>query len=174
MSREALDKVFAARARRLAMPRDDGDHAQGEAILAFRIGAERYGLPLSRLAEVLPLDKWVKVPGMPDSLLGVMNLRGEIRPVLNLHVLLSVGEAAPAEDPLVLFLRGQTLEIGLRIDAIDRVTHADQGAQAGDSAALLGRYVTGMTADDVILIDIDQLFALDIFRDVVAENSRTA
>ncbi|HLN25985.1 MAG TPA: chemotaxis protein CheW [Patescibacteria group bacterium] len=171
----ALEKVFAQRARRLAANRADPAETQaGEAVLSFRLGQERYGIALGDLAEVLPLDKWVRVPGMPEHLLGVMNLRGEIRPVLNLHRLLSIPDNAAAEQ-LVLFLRGRGQEVGLRIDAIDAIAPVDLAALSlpSDGAALLGRYVKGMTTTDVILLDIDQIFALDIFRDVVAGYSTT-
>jgi purine-binding chemotaxis protein CheW len=172
----ALDRVFAQRARRLAANRSELAEAHpGESVLSFRLGQERYGIALGDLAEVLPLDKWVRVPGMPDHLLGVMNLRGEIRPVLNLHRLLSIADSAPATEQLVLFLRGRGQEVGLRIDAIDSIAPVDLAALSlpSDGAALLGRFVKGMTATDVILLDIDQIFALDIFRDVVAGYSTT-
>ena len=172
----ALDKLFAQRARRLAADRaDPAEVHAGEAVLSFRLGKECYGIPLGELAEVLPLDKWVRVPGMPENLLGVMNLRGEIRPVLNLHHLLSIADSAPSAEPLVLFLRGRGQEVGLRVDSIDTIAAVDLAALSlpSDGAALLGRYVKGITTTDVILLDIDQIFALDIFRDVVAGYSPT-
>lgn len=67
-------------------------------IVIFRLGGENYGVPVARVKEIIrPIDAFA-VPGMTGPVEGVINLRGEIIPVLRIHGLLGVdGESSGDE-----------------------------------------------------------------------------
>lgn len=54
--------------------------------LTFRIGNENYGLELSQTREIIEYSGITEVPLMPNFLRGVINLRGEVVPVIDLAV----------------------------------------------------------------------------------------
>jgi purine-binding chemotaxis protein CheW len=54
--------------------------------LTFRIGNEHYGLELSQTREIIEYSGITEVPLMPNFLRGVINLRGEVVPVIDLAV----------------------------------------------------------------------------------------
>ncbi len=161
--------VLAARARRLAAPRDVRDRRPaGTPVLCFAIAQERYALPLAELAEVLPLAAWTPVPGVPQHLLGVTNVRGDIRPVLNLHAMLSLPEPAEGDDAYAVYLRTSGREIGLRVDSLDRIGFIETAGLTRPQKSGNGlpqRYVAGITADTLILLDTRQLLGLDALQD---------
>lgn len=167
------ERLLRARARRLAAPRGgDAQAVRGIEVLGLRIADERYALELDALSEVMELRRWTPVPGQPQYLLGVTNLRGEIRPVLDLHSLL--GLAPPAEEARtwVVFLKDNGTEVGLRVDALDRVVRLDttmltRPAESGNG--LPQRFISGISADAVILLDTEQLLALDALKDARAD-----
>ena len=64
---------------------------QGIPALIFRLAQERYAIALKELAEVLPFTGCAQVPGGSPQFLGVINLRGELRPVIDLAWVLSGG-----------------------------------------------------------------------------------
>ncbi len=58
--------------------------------LAFRVGAEMYGLGILRVQEVIGLSEITRVPQMTEAVRGVINLRGRVIPVFDLRVAFSV------------------------------------------------------------------------------------
>jgi chemotaxis-related protein WspB len=63
-------------------------------VLAFHIGAQRFGLPLTAVEQVLPAAALVAVPGAPGHVAGLLDLHGTQVPVIDLSRLAG-GEAAP-------------------------------------------------------------------------------
>jgi purine-binding chemotaxis protein CheW len=62
-----------------------------------RVAGEQYALPVEQVTEVVELEALTEVPGAPDSLLGLRNLRGEILPVIDLASVLGLHrDAQPA------------------------------------------------------------------------------
>jgi len=173
-----VEQVLRIRAHRLAAARTVvEDKVPGTAVLCFGIGAETYALPLSDLSEVMPLAQWTPVPGLAQHLLGVTNVRGEIRPVLNLHAMLTLPEPDPAQQPrfYVVFLRVPGREVGLRVDSLSRICFIDsQDLTVPHEAAngLPQRFVAGITPETLILLDSRQIQALDLLQHLRAEHRR--
>ncbi|MBX9635319.1 MAG: chemotaxis protein CheW [Magnetospirillum sp.] len=168
-----VEQVLKVRARRLATARTNfDDRPQGVAVLCFRIGTESYALPLSDLSEVMPLGSWTPVPGLAQHLLGVTNVRGEIRPLLNLHAMLTLVPPAPDALCHAVFLRVPGREIGLRVDELSRIRFVDTAELTVPHATSNGlpqRFVAGITPDTLILLDARQILALDVLQDRRAE-----
>lgn len=171
-----VQQVLKLRARRLAAARVQmDDRPQGFAALCFGVGGESYALALSELSEVMPLASWTPVPGLPQQLLGVTNVRGEIRPVLNLHAMLTLPE--PHEDmrAYVVFLRLRGREVGLRVDALSHIRTIDPQALTVPYEAANGlpqRFVAGITPETLIVLDARQILAMDVLQDRRAEYRR--
>ena len=67
-------------------------------IVIFRLGGENYGVPVAKVKEIIMPISAFAVPGMTGPVEGVINLRGEIIPVLRIHGLLGVdGDRAGSE-----------------------------------------------------------------------------
>jgi chemotaxis signal transduction protein len=82
--------------------------AGAAALLLVRIGERRYGLPLGCVERVLPMARVLSLPGSGVGLLGMLNLQGQVLPVVDPHPRL--GAAAPrieVEHRLVLLNGGQ-------------------------------------------------------------------
>jgi len=161
--------LLELRARRLAVTRqDEDDHPVGTNALCFGIGGETYALPLADLIETMPLGAWTPVPGVSQHLLGVVNLRGEIRPVLNLHAMLGLPEPAADSPALLLFLRGGPGEIGIRAETLDRIRRIDERTltlphQSGNG--LPQRFIAGISPDTIILLDARQILTVEPLQD---------
>ncbi|HWF40040.1 MAG TPA: chemotaxis protein CheW [Candidatus Acidoferrales bacterium] len=53
-------------------------------IVGFQIGAETFGLPIAAVREIIRVPEITAVPNVPDHIVGVINLRGKIVPVIDL------------------------------------------------------------------------------------------
>ena len=59
---------------------------QGNQVLTFTLGEETYGVDILRVQEIRGWSPVTRIPQSPDSLLGVLNLRGAIVPIIDLRV----------------------------------------------------------------------------------------
>ena len=66
--------------------------------VTFGLGEELFGVEVTRAREILDLVPVTKVPQTPDYLLGVINLRGQVVPVVDLRVKLGLPKADATRD----------------------------------------------------------------------------
>jgi purine-binding chemotaxis protein CheW len=160
--------VYARRALQLARRQMQvSDRSDALRVQAFSVGGQRCGIELSELAEVLPFAKCTPVPGVPPEFLGVMNMRGQIRAVVNLARLLAPTGTVNDTPGFVLMIRNRGSEVGLRVDRIDNVqlVQSEDLTTAGSAAAELSpRYVKGLTSDKLILLSTAAILSHDIFK----------
>jgi purine-binding chemotaxis protein CheW len=155
-SGEAARRILIDRARRLGQP-PPAARAPGQLAMAgFQLGAERYALELVYLREVARLTSITPVPGAPEFVLGVTNLRGEILSVFDLRKLLGVKIAGLSDMARLLVLGRERAELGILADAVDEVVLLDPKALAPppETVSPRGRrYLRGVTRDALIALD---------------------
>jgi purine-binding chemotaxis protein CheW len=151
-SPERIDAVYRQRAARLAKGRSEhaaaGDRLK---VLVFRLGPERYAIEVAEVAEVIPLERCAPVPGSLPVFAGVINLRGELRAVVDLTRLLAL--SGSSNDPgFVLLLRQRARTIGFKVDRIEELREI--GREELSSLAE-GKYVTGVAPGMLMLLSVD-------------------
>ena len=166
----AAATLLDRRARRLAAARAaSAGKPVGIAVLCFRIADETYAIALADLVEVLPLPTWTPVPGVPRELLGVTNVRGEIRPVLNLHVMLGLPEPDLTARAWGVFLKdggdGLRREVGVRAESLENIRHVDPALLTGQADGLPRHLVAGITPETLILLDARRILAAGVLQD---------
>jgi chemotaxis signal transduction protein len=129
--------------------------------LVVRLASEAHGLWLDRLAGVAPLATCVAAPRGPDSLLGLMTVRGDIWTVFDLARLLG-SESPQSMTGHVVLLRHASRRIGLRVERTDDIRLLERSGvrplpDAGTSPAV--GVIEGLGPDGLILINIDALWA---------------
>ncbi len=152
-ARAVLDERARALARVPERPPALGDILE---VVCFTLANERYALETRYVREVVTRVVVARVPGAPDFLAGVINLRGEIVAIMDLRPLFHLPATASAEAGRVLVLGGERLEFGILADAVEEVTtlRADAileppGAVTGPSRPLL----RGVTAEARVVLD---------------------
>jgi purine-binding chemotaxis protein CheW len=164
---QRMEAVWRARAERLSQR--PGAAAAGQDVLpviVLRLGKECYGVELSDVTEVLPPVHATLVPGAPAVFAGVINVHGEIRPVIDLRRLLGL-EAAPSGDlARVILLCKDSREMGLQIDSVEQIRwigSAELRSVRHDDAArsqhITSQYIKGSTKDLLMLLSTEALFA---------------
>lgn len=153
-SAEYREQIFRQRAEILARPlAAPADKGRQHELLVFRVAAGRFALPLFLVTEVIAGLPIAAVPGAPPNVAGVIQVRGEIRPVFHLD---QQSEAVSAEpQDTVLLVRHRNREVGLRVGRVEdirRVSQDDLREGPEDNPR-----VTQMTADLVQILDLDIL-----------------
>jgi chemotaxis signal transduction protein len=107
----------------------------------FRRRQQLFGLGIDLVREVLPGQPLTRVPGSKQQILGVLNLRGEILPVVVIDAWLGLTPAPDDPSLPILVLRRADLLVGLRVDAIQSVVNIPaqeiQPHPAGAQSSLL-------------------------------------
>jgi purine-binding chemotaxis protein CheW len=97
--------------------------------LTFRIGNENYGLELSQTREIIEYSGITQVPLMPNFLRGVINLRGEVVPVIDLAVRLGRSSIEVQRRTCIIVVEltnnDQHHVLGLLADAVSEVIEMD-------------------------------------------------
>jgi len=141
--------------------------------VTFRVAGETYALDVLRVREVLRTADIVPVPGAPDSVLGVINLRGSIVPVVDARHRLGLAPPPPEISSRVLIMESGWQAVGLLVDSVADVTTVGAGdyepppaVGSGESARCL-RGVVRREDEFMILVDVDDL--LPSARDAMVE-----
>jgi purine-binding chemotaxis protein CheW len=97
--------------------------------LTFRIGNENYGLELSQTREIIEYSGITQVPLMPNFLRGVINLRGEVVPVIDLAVRLGRKSIEVQRRTCIIVVELTNNDehhvLGLLADAVSEVIEMD-------------------------------------------------
>lgn len=135
----------------------------GKEFLTFTLGTENYGLEIMKVKEIRGYEPVTKIANAPSYVKGVLNLRGDIVPIIDLRLKFNVGELTYNEFTIVIMLHVQDRIVGIVVDAVsDVVNLADDDVRpppefgvAFDSAYLFGLAQVGEQM--VILLNIESL-----------------
>ena len=144
------------------------NHSAMTQYVTFRLGDELFGIEVTRVREILSLSPVTKVPQTPEYLLGVINLRGQVVPVVDMRLKLSLSTKGYNEDTCVIVTEvvvdDEPITVGALADAVHEVLdiRSDQiepPPRLGTS--LNTQFIDGMGKVDeqfMILLNIDRIF----------------
>jgi len=136
--------------------------------VTFSLGEELFGVEVSRAREILSLTPVTRVPQTPDYLLGVINLRGQVVPVVDMRLKLGLSAGAETEDTCIIVVDvqvdGEIITVGALADAVREVM--DIRSDQIEPPPRLGtrlktEFINGMGKVDeqfMILLNIDRIF----------------
>ena len=151
--------------------------ANGEQYLTFLLAGEEYGVDILRVQEIKGWDKVTRIPHTPDYVLGVINLRGAVVPILDLRRRFGLEATDFGPTTLVIVMRvgvgHEERTVGVVVDAVSEVYNVN-AADAMPPPDVCGSIDTVFvkalaTVDEkmLILLDIDRLIGNSISGDPV-------
>jgi len=151
--------------------------------LTFILGEEEYGVNILKVQEIRGWDSATSIPNTPDYVLGVVNLRGVVVPIIDMRKRFNLDSADFGPTTVVVIVKaaqsGKERTVGMVVDAISDVYNvdADDIRDAPDLGSLITtEFVTGLTTVDekmVILLNIDLLINSGVL-EVATEENETA
>ncbi|VAW75052.1 Positive regulator of CheA protein activity (CheW) [hydrothermal vent metagenome] len=135
--------------------------------LTFMLDGEEYGVDILRIQEIKGWDRITHIPNTPTYMLGVINLRGAIVPVVDLRQRfgMPVTEYGPTTVVIVLKVKGEDREriMGVVVDAVSDVYDIPESelkpAPVNAKDSIMGSVRSLATVEEkmVILLDVDHL-----------------
>lgn len=139
--------------------------------LGFSLAGETYAIELLRIREIIEHVPVTRVPGMPPAVLGVINLRGRVVPVVDLAVKLGLGPRPITRWSCFVIvealLDGERTPLGLLADAVSEVLDLAPGDIEPPPAFGTRTpvdYLLGMGRQDqrfILLLNLDRLLSPD-------------
>jgi chemotaxis signal transduction protein len=160
LEQRRIEAVWRERASRLAKRPMAAEAGQDSwPVMVLGVARERYGIELSDVEEVLPPIRATPVPGAAAMFSGVINVHGEIRPVLDLRRLLGMDALSSGDRPRVIVLCKEGRQMGLQIDSVEQIRWTGSRNRQSDENSGRSRYIQGSTKDLLMLINTEALFA---------------
>lgn len=142
------------------------DESEGaQEFLTFTLGEESYGLDILAVKEIRGYESVTKIANAPDFIKGVINLRGDIVPVVDLRIKFNVGKPTYNEFTIVIVLHIHGRIVGIVVDGVSDVVSLkkDQLRPPPDfGVAFDSRYLLGLTTINeqmIVLVEINQLLS---------------
>ena len=132
-------------------------------LIGFNLGEEVYGVDINCIREINRITSITIVPNVPDYVEGVINLRGNVIPIINLRVKTKMPKKEFDSNTRVIIIEGDNLVVGFIVDAVKEVLRIPESiitppppiavSQAAEYIKSVARTEGGL----IILLDTDKL-----------------
>jgi len=139
--------------------------------LTFRLGEETFAVDVTKAREILDFSSPTRVPQTPAYMLGVINLRGSVVPVVDLRLKFGMTATAMTRDTCIIVLEiiadGEALIVGAVADSVQEVLELD--ADRIEPPPRIGtrlntEFIRGMGNHEdrfLMILDIDRVFSAE-------------
>ncbi|MEA4882362.1 MAG: chemotaxis protein CheW [Clostridia bacterium] len=135
-----------------------GDEMQ---LVVFELGGESYGVDISRVQDINRMQEITQIPHAPESVVGVINLRGWVIPVIDLRMRFGLPGVEHTKSTRIVVVRMGETSIGMIVDAVSQVLRISADVVEPPSRVLASvdsKYLRGIAKLGeklVVLLDLD-------------------
>ena len=141
-------------------PDQETGFSKSTGVIAFTLAAETYCVESAFVKEVYPLKEYTSLPGVPDYILGLINVRGQILPVVNPKKFFNLPERGLGELNKVIILFHNKMEFGILADFVEGslFLSPEEIMDVPAGVTSIGeKYLKGVTIDNLIVLDAEAL-----------------
>ena len=135
--------------------------------IVFKLGKEEYGVDIQKVTTIEQVKLITRIPKTPAFIKGVINLRGDIIPIMDLRCRFNMPAVEDTEDTRIIIIKIEDISLGFIVDAVDEVvTIQDENMEKVSNFSndmsldyLLG---VGKVGERIVtLLNIDKLVKLE-------------
>ncbi len=135
--------------------------------VTFQLEEETYGINVMQVREVLRYTEIAPVPGAPDYVLGIINLRGNVVTVIDTRSRFGLMEGEVTENTRIIVIESERQVIGILVDSVAEVVYLrsseiDTTPSVGTDES--AKFIQGVSNRDgklLILVDLNKLLTDD-------------
>jgi purine-binding chemotaxis protein CheW len=142
--------------------------------VTFKLGEETYAINVMQVQEVLRVTEIAPVPGAPDFVLGIINLRGNVVTVMDARKRIHLPPKDVDDDSRIVIIEAGNQVVGLLVDCVAEVIEV-QDADIEPAPAVgndeSSKYIHGVVNSEdslTILMDLDKMLSEDEWLEVAA------
>ena len=96
--------------------------------IVLRLGEEQYGIDIRNIDNIVRMQKITRIPKMPPYLMGVINLRGEVIPVVSMRLKMGLAQDEITKQTRIIVLKlEQEGNVGFLVDEVKEVVTLSSG-----------------------------------------------
>ncbi|ACP24053.1 putative CheW family chemotaxis protein [Sinorhizobium fredii NGR234] len=136
----------------------------GRELIAFRVGGQEFCVNIMSVREIRGWTPAIAMPHAPSYMLGIVNLRGAVLPIIDFSARLGMKAAEPTVRHVIIVAQVKSQVVGLLVDAVsDILTVSDGDIQptpdiASDFERSFARGVLAIEGRMICLVELDQVF----------------
>lgn len=135
--------------------------------VTYRLDEETYGINVMQVQEVLRYTEIAPVPGAPDYVLGIINLRGNVVTVIDTRARFGLPPTETTDNTRIVIIESDEQVVGILVDSVAEVVYLKTSEI--DSAPNVGteesaKFIQGVSNRDgelLILVDLNKLLTDD-------------
>jgi purine-binding chemotaxis protein CheW len=128
-------------------------------LVSFRLGSEEYGVDIAQVQEIIRLVEITHVPRAPRFMEGVINLRGQLIPIIDLRTRFGMQRVAATKSTRIVVTEIAGKRVGMIVDSVSEVLNipTNHVEEAPDMVAGVGtEYIAGVgKVNDRLIIMLD-------------------
>jgi len=135
--------------------------------VVFKLGKEDYGININKVSTIEQVLPATRVPNTPDYIRGVINLRGDVIPVMDLRKRVGLPPVEDTEDTRIIIIKSGEVCAGIIVDSVSEVMYLDDNSVENASNFIsedsTGYIIGAGKAGDriVSLLDADKIMVLE-------------
>ena len=149
------------------MDRKEQQQLSGEKIqvVSFHLGNEEYGVDISQVQEIIRMVDITHVPRAPHFMEGVINLRGQLIPIIDLRTRFGMGRQDHTKNTRIIVTEIATKRVGIIVDSVSEVLNLpiENVEEAPEMIAGVGtEYISGvgkMNDRLIILLELQKVIS---------------
>lgn len=138
-----------------------------EQLVVFQLAGEAYGVDIAYVQSIIQMQKITTVPGAPDFIEGIINLRGSVVPIVDLRTRFDLPPPAGEEGTVIIIVELDDQQVGMVVDKVTDVIEIPEGAIEPPSPLLISidtaylRGIAKLEEQMVILLNVDRVFTVE-------------
>ena len=133
--------------------------------VTFFLDNEKYGIKVMQVQEVLRMTEIAPVPGAPQFVLGIINLRGNVVTVIDSRKRFGLPDKEPDDSTRIVIIEAGEHVVGILVDSVAevvdlRTSEIETAPNVGtDESSKYIQGVSSQTEELLILVDVDKLLS---------------
>ncbi len=133
--------------------------------ITFQLDREMYGIDVHQIKEIIKIKEYVKVPNAPDYIEGVINLRGQITPIVDLRKIFGMEHKEFDDNSRIIMVEFESDVVGLIVDCVVGVVTVPIGEIVKSPSIAMSAnnsFISGIIKSEdnlTILIDVVRLLS---------------
>ena len=113
--------------------------------IVIKLGDEQYGIDIRYIENIVRMQRITRVPKMPEYINGVINLRGEVVPVMSLRLKMYLPEDELTKNSRIIILKLEQGAIGVLVDEVrEVVTLGEEQIEKVSYSAYEENFISGV------------------------------
>lgn len=139
--------------------------------VVFKVGTQEFGADIHKVSIIEKPMKATRVPATPEYIKGVINLRGEIIPIMSMRLKFDLPEIEEDDDTRIIIFKFNEMTLGILVDLVDEVITLQESDIESVTSVTNDRsldYIIGIAKADgriITLLNIEKLITELIIKD---------